>query len=254
MTRSRTTKSTIRARMAKTGERYTAARRHVLAAALPAPRTSGPIAAEPRGSRVPVAADPRGAVSDAKVKERTGHDLAHWFDVLDRFGGVEQGHTASARHLHDAHGVDGWYSQGITVAYERARGLRAVNQRMGGGYEVSITKMLDRDIDRVREAITGVRTNSGWARGLDPALVRALAAGVRGAGAKGFVAASKASYRCRFRWDGLPVEMLLSPRPTNRTQVVVVHTKLPSRTVLDARRAAWRVALQALAARMRAAD
>lgn len=250
MTRSRTTKSTIRARMTKTGERYTTARRHVLAAkAVPTSAAATPPAAERRATRAPVAVEPRGAVSDAKVKERTGHDLAHWFAELDRFGAAEKGHTASARYLHDGHGVDGWYSQGITVAYERARGLRAVNQRMGGGYEVSVTKMLDRHIDHVREAIAGVRANAGWVRGLDATLVRALVAGVRGAGAKGFVAASKASYRCRFRWDGLPVEVMLSPRPADRTQVVVVHTKLPSREMVDARRAVWREALTALAAR-----
>lgn len=251
MTRSRTTKSTIRARMAKTGERYTTARRHVLVAVAPSPAATRPAAER---ARTAVTVGPRGAVSEAKVLVRTGHDLAYWFGVLDRFGGVEKGHTASARHLHDAHGVDGWYSQGITVAYERARGLRAVNQRMSGGYEVSVTKMLDCDIDRVREAMTGVRANAGWAKGLDAALVRTLVTGVRGNGAKGFVPASKASYRCRFRWEGLPVEVMLSPRPSDRTQVVVVLTKLPSRDALEARRAAWRAALTALQTSLHATD
>ena len=56
--------------------------------------------------------------------KKTGHGLDHWFAVLDRFGAVEKGHTASARHLYEDHGVDGWYAQGITVVV-RARARRA---------------------------------------------------------------------------------------------------------------------------------
>jgi hypothetical protein len=63
--------------------------------------------------------------------------LDHRFDVLDRFGGSGKGHTALARHLYEDHSVPGWHSQGITVAYERERGVRAVNQRCDGEYEVS---------------------------------------------------------------------------------------------------------------------
>ena len=62
--------------------------------------------------------------------------------MLDRFGGATKGHTALARHLYDEHGVPGWYCQGITVAYERARGARAQNQRCDGAFEVSVSKVM----------------------------------------------------------------------------------------------------------------
>ena len=74
--------------------------------------------------------------------------------MLDRFGAVEKGHTAAARHLHEAHHVDGWYAQGITVAYERARGVRAVNQRRDGEYEVSVSKVVAADTTDVIKAFT----------------------------------------------------------------------------------------------------
>jgi hypothetical protein len=247
MTRSRTTKSTIRARMAKTGERYTAARRHVFAATAPATPLSTPSVVEPRVTRTPVTVEARGVVSEAKVIERTGHSLAHWYGVLDRFGAMEKGHTAAARHLRVDHGLDGWYSQGVTVAYERACGLRAVNQRIGGGYEVSVSKMLDLEIVQVRALFEAIRVNAGWTRGLEPTVVRALVRGIRGAGATGFVPRSRASFHCRLRWDGVPVEIMLSPRPSNRTQLILVSTKLPSREALDAHRATWRAVTTALA-------
>jgi hypothetical protein len=254
MTRARTLKTTIRARMAKTGERYTTARRHVLASP-PAPRTASAVRAAAPPPAPPVAtrsrapsAESRGGISEAKVLERTGHDLAHWFEVLDDFGLVKHGHTASARYLHEAFGIDGWYCQGITVAYERARGLRAVNQRLDGRYEVSVTKMLDRDVDEVRDLMAATRRTTAWTRELDRSLVAALVAGVSGPGAKGFVSGSMAAYHCRFRWDGLPVEIMVIPQPANRAQVVVVNRKLPSAEVKEARRAAWRTALAAFAA------
>ena len=146
MTRARALKQVIRARAAKTGERYTTARRHVLnqlATIAPASSSRRPAEQPAPGPRIaPEAAlkerpttaiaPTRGSVTDAKSREKTGHGLDHWFALLDRFGGVEKGHSALARHLYDDHGVPGWYSQGITVAYERARGARLLNQRMSG--------------------------------------------------------------------------------------------------------------------------
>jgi hypothetical protein len=101
MTRARALKHAIRARAAKTGERYTTARRHVLRDThLPAPGA-------PSAPGAPGPAPVRGSVSDVGVREKTGHGLDHWFEVLDRFGAVEKGHSAAARHLYDAHQVDG---------------------------------------------------------------------------------------------------------------------------------------------------
>src|SRR3954470_3986785 len=129
MTRARALKQIIRARAVKTGERYTSARRHVLNELRLQP--PAPAVTKPAADRAPVAT-PRGQVSDATARAKTGLGLDHWFAVLDEFGGVCRGHTALAKHLFADHGVPRWYCQGITVAYERARGARAVNQRRDG--------------------------------------------------------------------------------------------------------------------------
>src|SRR5688572_2718846 len=107
MTRAAALKKVIRARAAKTGERYTTARRHVLNEVQQRPAASAPIASmtPPRAAALRTASGSlsKGSVSDAKAIEKPGHGLAYWFEVLDRFGAVEKGHTAAARHLHDAH-------------------------------------------------------------------------------------------------------------------------------------------------------
>src|SRR5688500_16342515 len=75
MTRARALKQLIRDRAAKTGERYTTARRHVLRV-LPA---RAPVAPPAPPIRPAKPASTKGGLSDAKAIEKTGHDLAHWF-------------------------------------------------------------------------------------------------------------------------------------------------------------------------------
>ena len=244
MTRARALKKLIRARAAKTGERYTTARRHVLKSLqtepLPAARP------EPATRTAPPPAA-KGSVSDEKSREKTGHGLDHWFDVLDRFGGVEKGHTASARHLYDDHGVDGWYAQGITVAYERARGVRALNQRRDGGYEVSVSKVLPVATTDAVKAFTNAARRRRWIPSSDTSLVTALAAGVSGKASKGFVVKDNGHARIRYPWDGTVVEIYLTPNPAGKSTIVAVSKKLPQASMVDERRGQWKAVLSALA-------
>lgn len=242
MTRARDLKAIIRTRAAKTGERYTTARRHVLAAQ--AARSSTPQAR----ATVARTVDVKGAVSDAACHKKTGHGLAHWFEVLDAFGAVEKGHTAAARHLRETHAVDSWYSQGITVAYERARGLRALNQRTSGAYEFSVSKVLALDATGVVAAFRDASRRRRWTAGLEPDLVSALGAALDHTNGTGLVVKANGRARCRYRWDGTIVEIYVEPRSATKTSVVIAHSQLPSRAWLDERRAQWKRALEALAA------
>jgi uncharacterized protein YndB with AHSA1/START domain len=251
MTRARALKTIIRARAAKTGERYTTARRHVLNELVPAPVVRSPSrsAAAPAQSRTAAApATTKGALSDAKAREKTGHGLEHWFGVLDRFGGVAKGHTALARHLYDDHAVPGWYSQGITVAYERARGARAANQRCDGAYEVSVSKVMNATTADVVEAMTDPKRRRRWMKDLDAALVTALAAGVEGPGARNVVVRADGQGRFRYKWGDTIVQFYLLPKPAGRVSVVVTNSKLADGGMVEERRASWRAALNAIAA------
>jgi hypothetical protein len=241
MTRARALKHVIRERAAKTGERYTAARRHVLAAV--APRAVAPAPPVRPASPAPT----KGSVSDAKAIEKTGHGLDHWFAVLDRFGAVEKGHTAAARHLYDHHKVPGWYSQGITVAYERARGVRALNQRCDGEYEVSVSKVLGADTTTVIKAFTDARMRNRWIGKADAKLAAALTAAVTGKATKGFVVRPDGQARFRYKWDGTTVQFYLLPKPGGKVSLVVQHTKLAGADAVEARRAEWKAAFGAVA-------
>ena len=244
MTRARALKRVIRARAARTGERYTTARRHVLKS-LPA------VSIAPNPSRTEAApravAKPESkGMSDAKVREKTGHGLDHWFEVLDRFGAVEKGHTVAARHLYETHGVDGWYAQGITVAYERARGLRAVNQRCDGWYEVSVSKILATNTTGIIKALSDPVRRERLA-GADTGLMAALNTALDSPESKGFVVRPDGQARFRYKWGDTTVQLHVWPRPGGKVSLVVTNEKLRAAEMVEERRGMWRVALNAIA-------
>jgi hypothetical protein len=237
MTRARALKQVIRARAEKTGERYTTARRHILRELnLPAP---------PAPPALP--APTKGGLSDAKSIEKTGHDLAHWFAVLDKFGGIEKGHTASTAFLYDNHDVPGWYCQGIVVAYERARGKRVMNQRCDGAFEVSVSKVIAAKTPALVKAFTTAKKRKEWSRDADPALVKALEAGLKAPKSKGFITRPDGQARYRFKWADTTVQLNLYPKGPGKTSIVAQQMQLRDAGDVERYRGVWKAAFTALA-------
>jgi hypothetical protein len=148
VTENKALKRDVRRRMAKTGERYTAARRHVAA---------------PDGDRV---ADP--GMSDESILRGSGRSWDEWFSLLDAWGGRTRTHRDIARHVAQAHGVSGWWAQTVTVGYERARGLRAPNQRPDG-FTVSVSKTFPVSAGDLHAMFTDGRKRRRW---LEPGTLR----------------------------------------------------------------------------------
>jgi hypothetical protein len=242
MTRSRNLKQAIRTRAAKTGERYTTARRHVLHALKQVKKED--TAPKPAPVRRTTSI---GGVTDANAHQRTGHGLDHWFAVLDRFSADNKGHTAAAQHLYEAHGVPGWHAQGITVAWERARGLRRVNQSCAGDYQVSVSKVVGASVAEVIEAIRNQRRRADWLRDADAKLVEALTAALAGTNGKGITVKSADAARLRYRWNDSVVELRIDSRPGGKASIAADNTKLKDHAAVKPRRAAWRKALDGLA-------
>lgn len=243
MTQAKKLKRAIRARSRKTGESYTAARRHLVK---DAPRAGTPKAAATPAPR-PVKS-PRGQVTDAVALGRTGHGLAHWFAVLDAFGAAAKGHTAAARHLYDDHGVPGWYSQGITVAYERERGLRAMNQTCTGMFEVSVSRTVPASVVEAAEAIGNAARRRVWLRGADRALAAALNAAFTGDKPRGVRIKNPKNANLRYRWDETAVEISILAKPNGGCSVVASSTKLRDGEQVEQRRTQWKPVLDALKA------
>lgn len=101
-------------------------------------------------------------LGDEAVERATGRPRAAWFERLDADGAAAWSHAEIARRLVDGYGVDGWWAQGITVAYEQARGIRRPGQRQDGTFEVGVSRMLALDpVEALRRVAAVVEAGLG---------------------------------------------------------------------------------------------
>jgi hypothetical protein len=243
MTQQKKLKRAIRARARKTGESYAAARRHVVTAK---PRTAPVLAG---AAPVPPASARGGAKASARkgesgVIKKTGHGYDHWFAVLDAFGAPAKGHTASAAHLYNDHGVPGWHCQMIAVEYERARGLRAMNQSCAGDFQVNVSKVVPAPLAEVVDGLVSARRRAAWLKGADAALARALEAALGGPDARQVKKHKNGVVGLRYPWDAGRVEIYIAGKPNGRTSIVASMTKLTGTEQVEERRAQWKAALE----------
>ncbi|SCF13816.1 hypothetical protein GA0074695_3737 [Micromonospora viridifaciens] len=230
MTTQKSFKTRVRARMAKTGESYTTARRQLLAKAAtdaPASTTGAPPGAAPAtGSR-----GQRDRISAAVLRERTGRDWDEWILLLDRWGAADRNHTEIARWLVTAQEVPGWWAQTITVGYEQARGLRAPGQRRGGGFEATGSRTVAVPVAVLFAAFADETVRRRW---LPDVPVR--------------VRTATAPKTFRADWAGGPTRIAVGFTPIGeaKARVAVLHEKLTDAAEADRLKAYWRDRLAAL--------
>jgi hypothetical protein len=144
MTRQKSFKRLVRARMEKTGESYAAARSSLLAGS------------EPNATEGPAL-----VMSDEAIRRRTGRGWEEWFDLLDEWGAVDRSHTEIARWVATEHGIGGWSAQAVTVSFERARRLRAVGEH-ANGFAITASKTVAVPVDRLFDAFVDEVLRERW--------------------------------------------------------------------------------------------
>jgi hypothetical protein len=212
MTESKSFKRSVRERMAKTGERYTAARAHLLPVEEPA--------YEPRMS------------ADA-VRRGTGRDWDEWFALLDEWGAAEHEHKEIAAWLSAEHGVPGWWAQGVTVEYERARGLRSLGSGRDGLFSVGASRTVAVHVERLYAAVVDPELRERWLPG-DKVRERALLP----------------HRSARFDWEDGPTRLVVGfvDKGAAKSQIAVSHERVPDAEVAEVLKAYWRERLAALKA------
>ena len=149
MTEDKSFKRRVRERMSKTGESYAAARSHV------AEKRDRNRAAR---TRLAVSDD---RVSDEAILKSTGKTWDEWFPILDAWGAREKTHTEIARYVSEEHGVPGWWSQSVTVAYEQARGMRLKYERPDG-FSVTASKTIAVPVEVLFDAFVDDARRKEW--------------------------------------------------------------------------------------------
>ena len=216
MTTHKTFKRRVRARSARTGESYTAARAQLLRHGNDAAPTS--TSKELTG------------VSDDAMRAGSGRTIGEWLPILDAWGARERTHREIARWLVSEQGIGGWWAQSVTVGYERARGMRALYQRPSG-FEVSASRTVGVSAERVSDALTDPALLAAWM----PEQLLSLRTARRGRSA-------------RFDWGDPPslVVFGLTVKGEAKTQVAVAHQKLPEADTAQRLQRMWRERLTAL--------
>jgi hypothetical protein len=197
-------KRLIRSRMKKTGEAYTAARLQLLKKS------------EPASNYAEIA-----GMSDASVSKRTGRTWAQWVRELDAAGASEKPHRKIAEYVSSL-GTPDWWSQMVTVGYERIRGLRDRGQRRGGGYEATKSRTFDVPVEKLFHAFADARARRRWL----PAKVT--------------VRSATPTKYMRLTWnDGAPVQVGFLSKGAAKSSVAVAHQKLPNKSAADAMKREW---------------
>jgi hypothetical protein len=219
-------KRLARSRMQKTGESYTAARAQLLAKKTRPEQAAAPAAADAKPDYAALA-----GFSDEAVKGATGCTWERWVRTLDRQGAAEWPHQRIAGFIHTKYEIAGWWSQMVTVGYERIKGLREVGQRRGGGYETSKSKTFPVPVARLYRAFHDEGIRARWLPGIELTVRKATA-----------------DRSMRITWDdGSSVEVGFYAKGEAKSQVAVQLGKLASKQAADERKAFWGERLKALA-------
>ncbi len=213
MTRDKAQKRATRARMVKTGERYSAARRHVV-------KPTEELRAEDLGQ------------PDAKVRQNTGKGWREWLRTLDAWGAKERKHGDVVRYLLEQHGVPGWWAQAITTGYERSRGIRAKHQTLDGFFQVSVSKTFPIGVGKLFKVFAEEPQRDKW---LERGMLK-----VR-------TTLKDRSIRFDFRDGTSRVVSYFDPKDRNKTTVTVQHERLLDARAVEEMRGMWREQLKRLA-------
>lgn len=218
-------KQRVRTRMSKTGESYTAARHQLLRKAadraLEPESGNGRVAgAAPEPAPIPPEAR---LVADEAMVRATGQGHAAWFALLDAWGATGHTHTEIARWLSETHGTPGWWTQTITVSYERARGMRATHQQ-ADGFSISVTRTIDTAPERALEAFTSASLRARW---LPDAPMRQRP--------------NKATLVARFDWADPESRLVVAiVSKGDRSTVAIAHERIRDAATADRLKLAWR--------------
>jgi hypothetical protein len=227
MPRQKDLKRLIRARMKKTGEAYTAARAEIIRK----PKTSS----APRGASVSApapkslsAAEPKdfaklAGMSDEKVKAKTGCNWERWARALDHYGAQTMSHREIVTLVREKYKTDSWWSQMVTVGYERIKGLRARGQQRNGTFQISKSRTYNVPVAALFDAWADARVRQRWLN----------ETGVR-------VRKATAPKSMRLGWPGGGIVAVgFLAKGASKSLVAIEHTKLPDRDTGERLKRKW---------------
>ena len=210
-------KRLVRTRMQKTGESYTAARAHLVAAPRSSPAASIDYAA-------------LAGMSDDAIKTKTGCTWERWVYALDKKNASTWSHREIADYVRKTYKVPDWWTQTVTVGYERIKGLRAIGQRRNGSFEANKSRTFTAPVSRVYRAFHNPKVRAQWLPDVDLT-----------------VRAARRDKSLRIAWpDGSSVQALFYGKGGGKSQLAITLAKLKAKAASTEMKAFWADRLDAL--------
>jgi len=140
---------------------------------------------------------------------------------LDYAGAQEWPHRAIAQYVREKYHTPSWWTQMVTVGYERIKGLRERGQQRGGEFRCSKSRTFQAPVGRVYTAF------------------RRLKFTVRSSSKNRFM---------RITWpDGTSVLASFVPKGRSKCLLAIEHSKLESKQAAERMKAMWTEKLGSLA-------
>jgi hypothetical protein len=206
MPRNKDLKRIVRARMKKTGESYTAARAQI---------TKQDYAS-------------LAGMSDDVIKAKTGRDWQRWVATLDRDGAEQLIHRDIASIVSEKYGVQSWWTQTVTVGYERIKGRR-IGQRSDGTFEASKSRTFAVPVETLFNAWLDAKLRKRW-----------LTEEIK-------VRTAQKSRSMRLGWPGGAIVAVGFTAKGAKSAVAIQHPKLPDKNAVARVKQEWTARFDALA-------
>ena len=169
-------------------------------------------------------------VSDAAVLAKTGKSWSEWFAILDAADATKMTHAEIAAYLHEQHRVSPWWSQTITVGYEQERGLREKHETPDG-FQVSVSRTIGVPVRTLFYAWHDDGMRARWLPEQEITVRKAV---------------TDKSMRLAWGTGRSPVDVRFYAKGASKSQVVVLHSKLPSADEVTRLRDFWSGSLDRL--------
>ena len=234
MPRQKDLKRLVRARMEKTGEAYTAARSQILRKPRAA-KVADADAAQASAAATITHPAPKdyatiAGMSDAAIEEKTGCDWERWVTALDYARAYDLSHREIARLVKEKYDTPSWWTQMVTVGYERIKGLRERGQQRSGTFTMNRSRTFDVDVTTLYDAWADGRRRRRW---------------LGETGVKVRTATAPKSMRLQMR-DGAIVAVGFYPKGKDKSSVALEQARLPDRETMDRLKQRWSERLDAL--------
>ena len=228
-------KRLVRARMVKTGEAYTTARAQLLQLRTRR-RSTRKVATAVRYSAPPLPTDYAAiaGMSEAAIKEGTGCTWERWVKSLDYHGAAQMKHADIAKLIKAKYKTPDWWTQTVTVGYERIKGLRVRGQQRDRTYQATKSRTFAVPVARLFDAWADAKRRGAWLNGAEVK-----------------VRTAKAPKSMRLIWsDGSIVSVAFSSKGNGKSAVAVEHTRLPDRDSVNRIKQFWSERFDALAVKI----